>query len=104
MTAFNYTAIDKSGKTSKGLLEGDSPRQVRQLLRDRGLSPLEVTAVNERIKKTKGSKAGAIKHSNRYRMASAELALVTRQLATLLSAAMPLEECLDAVSDQTEKK
>ena len=43
MGAFEYVALDKSGKQTKGLLEGDTPKHVRQLLRDRSLIPVSVT-------------------------------------------------------------
>ena len=43
MPAFAYQAIDASGKTQRGVLQGDTARAVRQTLRERGLNPLEVT-------------------------------------------------------------
>ena len=46
MGAFEYVAMDQAGKETKGLLEGDTPRHVRQLLRDRNLFPVSVTEVS----------------------------------------------------------
>ncbi|MFP5505504.1 MAG: type II secretion system protein GspF, partial [Gammaproteobacteria bacterium] len=40
MPAFEFTALDVNGREQKGLLEGDSPRQVRQQLRERQWTPL----------------------------------------------------------------
>src|SRR6056300_624957 len=98
MPAFAYQAIDKSGKSSKGVLEGDNPRQIRQLLREQALLPLEV----EQVKETKvGDKPGAFAFLGKLRqtrLSASELALLTRQLATLVESALPLEEALLAVA------
>ncbi len=96
MGAFEYTAVDASGKERKGVLEGDTARQVRQVLRERQLLPLTVTEVAEREASRQQS------FSFRPTMSAADLALVTRQLATLVQSALPLEEALLAVSEQTE--
>jgi general secretion pathway protein F len=98
MGAFEYTAVDAGGKERKGVLEGDTARQVRQLLRDRALLPLQVTEVAQREAKrqTRG-------FSFRRGIAAMELALVTRQLATLVQSGLPLEEALLAIGEQNEK-
>ncbi|MCZ6687819.1 MAG: type II secretion system F family protein, partial [Gammaproteobacteria bacterium] len=96
MGAFDYKAVDSSGRQAQGVLEGDNARQVRQLLRERHLLPLEVTEVVEKEKKRR-------KLSFRKGISAADLALLTRQLATLVRAGLPLEEALRAVSQQTEK-
>lgn len=96
MGAFEYVALDKSGKESKGLLEGDTAKHVRQLLRERHLLPVSVT---ESAKK----EARRQSHfSLRQGMSATELALITRQLATLSQSGLPLEEALLAVSQQNE--
>ncbi|NNF51940.1 MAG: type II secretion system inner membrane protein GspF [Gammaproteobacteria bacterium] len=97
MGAFEYTAIDTAGKERKGLLEGDTPRGVRQMLRDQGLLPLEITEI---VKKEGGAR-GAL--SFRRGIGAMDLALLTRQLATLVRSGLPLEESLQAVSEQSEK-
>jgi len=97
MGAFEYTAVDTSGRQRRGVLEGDTARHVRQSLRDRGLLPLAVDAVTE--KQTKGSRRASFRRG----VSPMDLALVTRQLATLVRSSMPLEESLLAVSQQTEK-
>jgi general secretion pathway protein F len=100
MAAFSFAALDHSGKEQRGVLEADSSRQVRQLLRDRGLAPLRI----EPAVRSQQVRRGRIGGGGGGRLRVAELALITRQLATLLQAAMPLEEALGAVSRQAEKQ
>lgn len=97
MGAFEYTALDPRGREKKGVMEGDAPRQVRQQLRDKGWVPLEVQEVTQR--ETRGSKRPAFL---RRGISATDLALITRQLATLVRAALPLEECLRAVAQQAD--
>ncbi len=96
MGAFEFVALDKSGKESKGLLEGDTPKHVRQMLRERHLLPVKVTEVAGKESKRQTGL------TLRRGLSAAELALVTRQLATLAEAGLPLEEALLAVSQQNE--
>lgn len=98
MAAFEYTALNPKGRAEKGVLEGEGVRQVRQMLRDKGMAPLSVTATKE--EKTSGNQffAEFFKPSLSVR----ELALITRQIATLIAAGLPVEECLLAVSKQSE--
>ena len=58
MAAYDYQAVDSRGKTKKGVIEGDTPRQVRGLLRDQGLMPIEVTASLQQKSKNKGKFPG----------------------------------------------
>jgi general secretion pathway protein F len=95
--AFEYTALDPTGKERKGILEGDTPRHIRQLLREQQLLPVNVAEVAQKEAKRQRS------FSLVRRVSSADLALFTRQLATLVRAGLPLEESLLAVSQQTEK-
>ena len=97
MGAFEYTALDPSGKERKGILEGDTPRHIRQLLREQQLLPVTVAEVAQKEAKRQRS------FSLIRRVSAADLALFTRQLATLARAGLPLEEALLAVSQQTEK-
>jgi general secretion pathway protein F len=98
MGAFEYIALDDSGKEKKGVLEGDTARQVRQQLRDKGWMPLDVSESSERA-----SRSGQQKVKIRRGVSATDLALVTRQLATLVRAGLPLEETLQAAAQQTEK-
>lgn len=93
MGAYQYRAINASGNNDKGVIEADSERQARQFLREKKLIPVEITAINRDKNK-----------SNRLKISAADLSLLTRQLATLLAAGIPLEEALKGVSEQTEKE
>jgi len=96
MGAFEYVAMDQAGKQAKGLLEGDTPKHIRQLLRERNLLPVSVTEVAQKESRRQSS------FSLRKGISSGELALVTRQLASLSQSGMPLEESLLAVSEQND--
>jgi len=96
MGAFEFVALDKAGKESKGLLEGDTPKHVRQLLRERDLLPVKVSEVAQKESKRQAN------FSLRRGLSASDLALLTRQLATLSESGLPLEEALLAVSQQNE--
>ncbi|GAC1033534.1 GspF family T2SS innner membrane protein variant XcpS [Pseudomonas sp. No.21] len=96
MAAYEYLAMDARGARQRGVQEADSERQARQLLRDRQLVPL-------RLRAAKGGRETGARTSGRGLNAAA-LALLTRQLATLVQAALPLEEVLAAVAAQSEKR
>ena len=97
MGAFEYSAVDTAGKTRKGVLEGDTPRQVRQQLREKGLMPLAVSPVAEGRGKPAARRLGG------GRIQASDLAVITRQMATLVRSGIVLEEALGAVADQAEK-
>ncbi len=96
MGAFEFVALTKAGKESRGLLEGDTPKHVRQMLRERELLPVKVTEVAQKESRRQGG------FSLRRGLSAGELALITRQLATLTQSGLPLEEALLAVSQQNE--
>lgn len=98
MADFRWQALDSKGKSKQGSLEADSVRHARQQLRERQLLPVSISEVN--------ASANASRHFSFRRtpgMRKSELTLFTRQLATLLASAIPLEEALNVVSHQTEK-
>ncbi|MYE81513.1 MAG: type II secretion system protein GspF [Gammaproteobacteria bacterium] len=97
MAAFEFVALDERGRRRRGVREGDSRRQVRQALREEGLTPLSVDQTVERA-------GGTLRWSFRRGMSLLELALFTRQMATLVGAGLPIEEALNAVAQQTEKR
>ena len=99
MGAFEYTALDSTGKERKGILEGDTARHVRQLLREKHLLPVTVGEVAQREAKRQQQRSFTFSRG----ISSGDLSLFTRQLATLVRAGLPLEESLLAVSQQTEK-
>jgi general secretion pathway protein F len=95
--AFEYTALDAGGKERRGVLEGDTVRHIRSQLRDLQLLPVNVTEVVAQ-EKTKHSR-----FSIGTGVSTSDLTLMTRQIATLAKAGLPLEETLLAVSQQSEK-
>ncbi len=97
MSAFEYTALNRQGKNRRGVLEGDTARQIRSQLRDQGLTPLTVAEVSQQDKKR------STESVFKKRISPMDLALLTRQLSTLLSSGIPLEEVLRSVAAQSEK-
>ncbi|MGH8135529.1 MAG: type II secretion system inner membrane protein GspF [Steroidobacteraceae bacterium] len=97
MAAYEYTALDASGHEHRGVLDGDSARQVRQLLRDQALLPVVVSEV------TAAEPRRVFNFSFGTGISTTDLALLTRQLSTLVRSGIPLEEALQAVSQQSEK-
>jgi len=99
MAAYEYVALDSTGRKKKGVIEGDSSRHVRQLLRDKALLPVSVDEVGE----TESNQS-----SNRFNIqrgvSAADLSLITRQLATLTKSGLPLDEATATVAKQTEKQ
>ena len=98
MAVFSYSVLDPAGKQRKGTLEADNPRHARQVLRDRGLVPLDVTAVNADNRRGKEKTV-----ASRASLPVAEVALFTRQLATLLQSALPIADALMAIAQQSER-
>lgn len=98
MAAFEYQALDARGRKVKGVLEADNARHARSLLREQKLNPLtlEIASQQEQMIASgrKWFQAG---------ISAGELALITRQLATLVEAALPIESALQAVAEQCEK-
>lgn len=97
MPAFAYEVLDEDGRKRSGVIEGDSARQVRQQLRDKGWTPLSVEASLEQEKRRAASVFARS-------ISAADLALLTRQLATLIHAGLPVEEALRAVARQSERQ
>ncbi len=101
MAAFQYTALDQAGRQQKGMLEADSVRQIRQMLRDRNLVPLNVAATTTG-KEDRSQNVGASWFARR--LGALDRVLFTRQMATLISAGLPIEEALAATAAQSEKQ
>ncbi|MCK6429807.1 MAG: type II secretion system inner membrane protein GspF [Burkholderiaceae bacterium] len=98
MAAYRYAAADGSGKETTGVLEADSARAARQLLRGRGLVPLTVEPVVSEAQKQ------ALSLALGRRLSQTELAVITRQLASLLGAALPVADALTVMVEQSEKQ
>lgn len=97
MPSYSYTALNQlSGKQSQGIIEADTARQARTVLRDQGLLPLDVHETVEAAR-------NANNKASRIRMSVANLALLTRQFSTLLEAGLPVEQVLTVLTDQAEE-
>ena len=97
MGAYEYSALNAKGAEKKGILEGESSRQIRQQLREQDLTPLRVVEVAQKEKQRQTRQ-----HFSRGVSVTA-LALMTRQLATLVRSATPLADSLTTVARQTDK-
>ncbi len=94
MPGYRYKAVDAAGRETRGVLEVDSPRQARAQLREQGLFPVDVTAIEA------ANDAGSPHRA--FRMSSADLANLTRQLATLLNAGLTVNDTLSALIEQAD--
>src|SRR5262245_16601219 len=97
MSGFEYSALDAGGREKHGVIEADTERHARTLLRERGLAPLAVESIRESAGHT-----GLRERFSRPSLSRSELALVTRQFATLERAGLTIEECLNVLIDQSE--
>lgn len=103
MAAYDFVGVDAAGKRHKGALEADSPRHARQLIRDKGWVPMSVAPAQEK-QAVATTASGAISQLFQPKMSAQELALITRQLATLVQAGLTLDDALRAVAQQSENK
>ncbi len=101
MPAFRYEAVDATGATSTGVVQADSPRAARSDLKSRGLVPLAVDVISGQV----DAQGRVVQRGWRFgdRLSTHELALFTRQLASLLEAQLPLEQAFDALMEQAER-
>jgi general secretion pathway protein F len=97
METFVYTALTSAGKTTRGVMQGENAKQVRQLLRGQQLLPLTIAVAAP--EKTSGQRY----LSARRRLQAQELTLFTRQFATLIAAKLPIEEALQGIAEQSER-
>jgi general secretion pathway protein F len=97
MSGFEYSALDAAGREKRGVIEADTERHARTLLRERGLAPLAVESI-----RAAAEQAGLRERFSRPGLSRGELALVTRQFATLERAGLTIEECLNVLIEQTE--
>jgi general secretion pathway protein F len=104
MGAFEYVVLDEKGRERKGVAEGDTARQVRQSLRDKGLIPLQITAASQKDRDRSSKGRPSSSRLFQRGISTTELALITRQMATLVQASLPLDEVLTAIANQSEKQ
>ncbi|MDO9189181.1 MAG: type II secretion system F family protein, partial [Sulfurimicrobium sp.] len=100
MSGYKFEALDPAGRICKGVLEADNERQARQNLREQNMVALQVEAMLE----TTGSPSGKKKSGWRRGLSSAQLSLLTRQLANLIGAGLTIEETLNALIEQAENE
>jgi general secretion pathway protein F len=98
MGAFEFQALDAGGRSQRGVLQGDTARAVRQVLRERGLTPVEVVELKQ---EQRGGSVAGRKLFERG-LDGAQLAVLTRQLATLIKAGLPLDEAFAALAEQAD--
>jgi general secretion pathway protein F len=98
MSGYKYEALAPDGKVRRGVLESDSPRQARARLREQGMLPVEIEAIAPHEAEDR-----ATRRVRRRRLGATALALLTRQLATLLGAGLTIEQALNALIDQSER-
>jgi len=95
MAVFEYQAVDDSGKRKRGIIDADSPVEARAKLHQEGL---HLTS----LKESTPTSSREIRIFRKVRIR--DLAILTRQLATLLAAGLPLTEALSGVSEQLENQ
>jgi len=100
MPAFSYVAVDAQGRTRRGVVEAEAPRQARAGLRSEGLVPVELAAID-----AEAPSAGPGRWlARRHPLSGAELTLITRRFALLLEAGLTVERCLDALIEQGQNQ
>ena len=97
MDAFEYKSLDQAGKNKSGIIQADTEKHVRQLLRDQNLIPIKIKKVDASIQTDVGKK-----HNTHLR--AGELPIIIRQLSTLLKAGLPLDEALSTTIEQSDHK
>lgn len=99
MPAFRYEAVDAAGASKKGVVNADSARSARADLRSQGLVPIKVDAITSQV----DASGAAARRGFGEKLSTTELALFTRQLASLLEAGLPLEQAFTALLEQAER-
>src|SRR3989475_8061356 len=97
MSGFEYSALEATGRETRGVIEADTVRHARSLLRERGLAPLTVESI-----RAAAVQSGRRERFSRPRLSRKGLALITRQFATLVRAGLTIEEGLNVLIEQTE--
>ena len=102
MPVFEYTALDNKGKSTSGIIDAEGAQAARQKLRTSGIFPVSIKETQEAEKK---KESATFSLSSRFsRIKPVEVAMMTRQLATLIGAGFPLVSALDALVPQTKSQ
>lgn len=102
MPVYEYSALNKSGKTIKGIINADSQAAARNKIRQAGNYPVEIQETVPVSKRTRGRKSSPFRITQRVRQQ--EVSVATRQLATLLGAGIPLVSALNGLIEQTSNQ
>lgn len=102
MAAFDYAALAADGARRKGVIEADSERHARKLLRDQRLTPLSLTPANGRA--ATPDRGAGWRTLRQPRLGGEALALFTRLLGTLTASGLPLDDVLTAIARQADSK
>jgi general secretion pathway protein F len=100
MPAFRYEAVDENGSSKKGVVNADNARSARADLRAQGLVPIKVDAISAQV----DASGVAMRRGFGEKLSTTELALFTRQMASLLEAGLPLEQAFTALLEQAERQ
>ena len=101
MAGFRYQALDSTGRLHKGVLETDSQRQVRAMLREQGLTAIEVEGLTQQ---SDAPGKVSTRKASRRKLSIAQLSLLTRQFATLLGASLTVEQTMNALIEQADNQ
>ncbi|QDQ27969.1 type II secretion system protein GspF [Chitinimonas arctica] len=94
MAGYRYQALDASGRASEGVVEADNAKLARTSLRDQGLWVTEMNELAQTDTGNRQRRSGGV--------STGELALITRQFATLLDAGLTIERALTVLIEQAE--
>jgi len=97
---YDFKALSPTGKSEKGIVEADSAKSARQKLRKQNLIVTEIHEKN--VSKSSSNSSGGSLFASRA--SAKDISLLTRQLASLIKANIPLVEALNAMVEQTEKE
>ena len=101
MATFEYEALDTKGRAKRGVITAETAKLARQTLRQQALTPVMVRDARNQEKSTDGNTITL--QTGQRKLSASDQLLLTRQLATLISTAVPLEEALNALAQQSEK-
>lgn len=102
MPAYSFEALDAEGETRRGVMEADTAKAVRSLLRGQALVPLQVVPVSAGVAASEQSSLWSGGAFNRGVFTATRLAIWTRQLAGLITSGLPLERALTALTDEAD--
>jgi general secretion pathway protein F len=104
MPAYSFEALDAQGETRKGVMEADTAKAARSLLRAQALVPLQVVPLSSGVAAHEQSFGWSTRIMTRAVFTSTGLAIWTRQLAGLITSGLPLERALTALTDEAENE